>query len=154
MTREIRRVIADWEHPRKVYQGYFDDYTEELRDIPMIDESVQDAWDRFCQEYQSYVESNPEVVEKYKGYFQRVLPPDPEHYRPQWRKEDMTWYQMYEIVSDEGEGVPITPPFATQQELIDYLMGNGDFRDQSRIHDPRVIECKWSRSATEKIVLG
>lgn len=54
-------------------------------------------------------------------------PPDPTYYRP-WRDEEATWFQVWETVS---EGTPVTPPFATREELVDYLVKN-DFWDQRR----------------------
>jgi len=57
----------------------------------------------------------------------------------------MTWFQAYETVS---EGTPVTPPFATQEELIDYLATRGDFWDQHRGEGP------WPRENARKFVLG
>lgn len=56
------------------------------------------------------------------------MPPEREYYRS-WKDEDATWFQVWETVS---EGTPVTPPFATKEELIDYLVANGDFWDQKR----------------------
>ena len=70
-------------------------------------------------------------------------PPEPEFYRPKWKKEEMTWFQMYETVS---EGTPVTPPFATKAELVDYLVENGDFWDKIRGHGG------WQRANAEKFV--
>ena len=80
-------------------------------------------------------------------------PPDVEYYRPPWSKEEATWYQVYETVS---EGTPVTPPFETQQELIDYLVKNGDFWDQKRREEGKFdLDCQpWSREQAEKFVLG
>jgi hypothetical protein len=62
-------------------------------------------------------------------------PPDPNYYRSAFLEEP-TWYQVYETVS---EGTPVSPPFAIKDELIDYLVKNGDFWDQRRGHGA------WSR---------
>jgi nuclear transport factor 2 (NTF2) superfamily protein len=55
-------------------------------------------------------------------------PPDCRYCRP-WKDEEATWFQVWETVS---EGTPVTPPFATKEELIQYLADNGDFWDQRR----------------------
>lgn len=64
--------------------------------------------------------------------------------------EQPTWYQVYETVSD---GTPVTPPFATTQELIEYLVQYGDFWDQHRgdggwirAYAERFVESEWSPS--------
>ena len=71
-------------------------------------------------------------------------PPDREYYRP-YKDEDATWFQVYETVS---EGTPVTPPFATEEDLIDYLTKNGDFWDQKRGDKP------YSREQYQKFVYG
>lgn len=58
-------------------------------------------------------------------------PPDRAYYRP-WKDKEATWFQVWETVS---EGTPITPPFATKEELIDYLVEQGDFWQQKRWAD-------------------
>lgn len=80
-------------------------------------------------------------------------PPDPEYYRPDWKPEDCTWWQVWETVS---EGTPVTPPFATKDELVDYLVANGDFWDQSRRREGcTTMNCEpWSRKAAESFVHG
>jgi hypothetical protein len=58
-------------------------------------------------------------------------PPDRAYYRP-WRDDEATWFQLWQNVS---EGSPVSPPFATEEELIQYLAANGDFWDQKREKD-------------------
>jgi len=60
-------------------------------------------------------------------------PDDPEYYSP-FTAEEATWFQLFETVS---EGTPVSPPFATEEELAEYLAKNGDFWDQHR------GECGW-----------
>lgn len=70
------------------------------------------------------------------------MPPDPKYYRP-YREEDATWYQVWETVT---EGTPVTPPFATREELVDYLVKYGDEWDQKRGNGG------YSRAAAEAFV--
>jgi hypothetical protein len=67
--------------------------------------------------------------------------------------QEMTWYQVYETVS---EGTPVTPPFETQSELVEYLVANGDFWDQRcRKEGSSIMECApWSRKQAEAFVYG
>lgn len=48
-------------------------------------------------------------------------------FRPDWPAGAATWYQAYETVS---EGTPISPPFATEDELIEWLSTHADFWNQ------------------------
>lgn len=66
-------------------------------------------------------------------------------YRP-WKDEEATWIQVWQTVS---EGSPTTPPFATAEELIEYLTLNGQLyngRDMGLNLGP------WSRAAAEGFV--
>ena len=139
MGREIRRVPANWEHPKQ--ERYGDD-----RYQPMHDERFEDAvkewkdgfaaWER--GERPSYYTREEECeFWEYEGD-----PPEREYYRP-YTDEEATWWQVYETVS---EGTPVSPPFATPDELIEYLATRGDFWDQKRGDGP------WNRAAAERFV--
>ena len=58
---------------------------------------------------------------------------------------------MYETVS---EGTPVTPPFATKEELVEYLIEHGDFWDQKRRKEGNTImPCDpWTREQAETFV--
>jgi len=75
-------------------------------------------------------------------------PPDREYYRPEWTSEP-THYQVYETVS---EGTPVTPHFATKEELINYLVEFGDEWDQSRTREGRQQSSGWPRKNAEDFV--
>jgi hypothetical protein len=83
-------------------------------------------------------------------------PPDRAYYQP-WKDEDATWFQVWETVS---EGTPVTPPFETKGELIDYLVANGDFWDQDRRRQRAAgrdicMNCDpWTRQQAEAFVNG
>lgn len=59
--------------------------------------------------------------EEYEGN----APTPGESFRPEFTEEP-TWYQVYENVS---EGCPITPPFETKEEMVEYLIEVGDSWD-------------------------
>lgn len=71
------------------------------------------------------------------------MPPKEEYYRPSWKEGEATWLQVYETVS---EGTPVTPSFATPEELVQYLATKGDFWDQRRGDAP------WGRANAEAFV--
>lgn len=147
MGREIRMVIPNWEHPKRTKFNPFKTREEESYQ-PLHDKSYQQAAAEWRKEFaewesgerQAYLAENGEDYEywDYNG-----MPPDKEYYRPDWKPEEMTWFQIYETVS---EGTPVTPPFATKQELVDYLVANGDFWDQQR------GDGGWSRENAERFV--
>lgn len=144
MGREIRMVPPNWEHPKKerwdMRTGrYVMDYT------PMYDEPFAPKMREWYAAWEAWERGErPEGSEKCANFWDwDGGPPDPEYYRPDWKEGEATWVQVYQTVS---EGSPVTPPFATREELIDYLADNGDFWDQSRGDGP------WERKNAESFV--
>ena len=126
MGREIRRVPPNWEHPRYTEQDATSEYrVGELR--PLCDETYEDARAEWLEGLEQWLAgTHPEHREFSEewDYWEWVGdPPQRDMYRPVF-EEEPTWYQVYETVS---EGSPVTPPFATKQELVDYLCTHGDF---------------------------
>jgi len=119
MGRELRMVPPNWEHPKKcdgrTYEPLFDGFENILAEFEkdIKEKGLRKTVEHWCEG------PNPECYVEYK-------------------EEDATWYQLYENVS---EGTPITPPFETKEELVDYLVENGDFWEYS-----------WDREAAENIV--
>jgi len=138
MGREIRRVPPGWEHPRQKcehspWMGGCDEARESggycfkplhnktWEEAMRVYEAEKAKWE--AGDFPSYTseESRKLSYEAYDG-----PPPDPEYYRPAYTSEP-THYQVYETVS---EGTPVTPVFATEEELITYLAEKGTFWDQ------------------------
>ena len=142
MGREVRRVPADWEHP-KDYQGNLQ---------PMFDEPFNSAMQGWIESSKQWLrgeylgqsdgkDGNPtyEAFAEWHG-----APPDPAYYRPDWQTAP-THYQWYENVS---EGTPLSPPFANKAQLVDFIVENGD-----PVHGPitrgqaeKFVEDKWAPS--------
>ena len=145
MGREIRRVPPNWQHPlserqngregrQPMYDKMFDErFAEWLADFDRIRSGELNDIERECYPLGLADWLNDEG-----------LPPDPKYYRP-WKDEDATWYQVWETVS---EGTPVSPPFATEEELISYLAENGDEWDQKR------GDRAWGRQQAERFVKG
>lgn len=155
MGREIRRVPPNWEHPRREcrHSPWAGGCDEAKRNggrcrQPLFDRSFAEAarkwkedfaaWER--GERPSYCSAESRTLEFWEWDGD---PPDRAFYRPEWTDEERTWLQVYETVS---EGTPVTPPFATTEELIDYLATRGDFWDQGRGDGP------WARTHAESFV--
>lgn len=151
MGREVRRVPASWEHPKREHR----DRTDYL---PMHNENFHAAaqeWIASCQLWAAG--KHPDQL-KYKDrgtpkYFWQwtTNPPAEEFYLPYDPTDRAlcSHYQVYETVS---EGTPVTPAFATPEELVDYLCTEGDFWEQQRArHNKRPVQ-PYSREAAEQFV--
>ena len=154
MGREIRMVPPNWDHP-KVMRSYG---REEFQ--PMHDECFEDAAKQWKDEFVKWESGGRAAAgEDYataEFWEYHGSPPDREYYRP-WKDEEATWYQLWETVS---EGTPVSPPFATKDELIEYLVANGDYWDQQRREDIKAgrycgMNCDpWPREVAERFVHG
>ncbi len=157
MGRELRRVPPNWKHPKKNNRTW----KTEMVYQPMFDEPYIDNITEWIKNHQLWLRGeHPDQKDKdwdtskYKFYAEYDGgPPDINYYRPDWEKEEMTWYQVYETVS---EGTPVSPPFEKPEELIEYLVENGDFWDQKRREEgTSSMPCApWTRKQAESFVLG
>jgi len=118
MGREVRRVPANWQHP------------ENDRDYqPMHDRDYESAITEWIESHQLWLQGkHPSQLEypaetaelKYFAQWDGNAP-DIEYYRPKWKNEERTHYQMYETCS---EGTPISPVMADPKELAQWLADN------------------------------
>lgn len=163
MGREIRRVPPHWQHPQVEKYNSFK-HTYETGYKPLHDETCQQAWDEWQTAFSKWLNGDHDDIilkcgaadypkdEPYLAFCSwHGKPPNPDYYRPTWKEGEATWWQAYETVS---EGTPVTPPFATQDELIDYLVANGDFWDQRRRREGGSdMHCEpWPRENAERFV--
>lgn len=146
MGREIRRVPPNWEHPRKRNGEY-----ESLYDGSLYQEMSKEwhesylLWVKGIHHYQLTYRDNSH---KFKYFFEYDMPPNKEEYTDVNPKE-CSWYQVYQTVS---EGYPVTPPFATQEELINYLVEKGDFWMQKEFDLGEINKRGYDRKAAEQFV--
>lgn len=117
MAREVRRVPANWEHPKD----------EQGRHVPLYDganfDAKRNAWD---EEHAMWNEGKmrdfdgPDWIEKpaecetleFEDY--DVPRPVKADYMPVWSEDEATYYQMYSTTS---EGTPVSEPKASPEEL-------------------------------------
>jgi hypothetical protein len=122
MGREVRKVPANWEHPKdsngkfiplmddfhrceyEWYRGYFYwangmiwDYGKKTF-IPRRETTANETYAEYCGER-----------------------PKQEDYMPDWPEKERTHYQMYE---DCTEGTPISPVMETPEKLAHWLADN------------------------------
>jgi hypothetical protein len=113
MGREIREVPLNWNHPKDARGQYVPNHCYVLTAemrAEYVDDEGNDEW-------------KEEWAESYLA--------EP------WPADAAMGFALYENVS---EGTPITPTFATRQDLADYLVANGDFWGN-----------RWSRAAADGI---
>lgn len=113
----------NWEHPKK--EGYEDRYQ------PMYETSYEVRADEWMSECLLWAQGiHPYQKAEYKYFWDyEGSPPDKDYYAPNWTDEEKDGYAVYETVS---EGTPVSPIFATTEELAQYLAENGDYWDQRR----------------------
>ena len=131
MGREVRKVPPNWEHPNNGY-GHLQ---------PMYDRTYDEAateWMKEFDEFRADPKQQASALESDCKYYWdwSSMPPDKKYYRP-YSAESATWFQLWETVS---EGTPVSPPFATADELAQYLAVNGDDWDRKRGHGGWGIE--------------
>jgi hypothetical protein len=122
MSREVRRVPADWKHPERSpgrYEPMFEGN-------PTLDEDIE-QWHKDNELWKAGkhpAQHDPkcpsaarcENFEDWDGG-----PPDPDRYMPFWPLEQRTHYQMYETTT---EGTPISPVMSNPEELAHWLADN------------------------------
>lgn len=166
MGREIRMVPPNWDHPRDargeykpMLRGRFEDEARGWKEgfakweaglRPGFDPETKDeVWQPKAG--WSYADIYADQPDQEWWEYHGGPPSDREMYRP-WADAEATWVQVWETVS---EGTPVTPPFATRAELVDYLAAHGDFWDQARRREGRgsgFDNGPWKRENAEKFV--
>jgi len=97
MSREVRMVPANWEHPKDEKGNFIPLLSSFSYNEEEIKEGLRDGW----------------------------LKDEPPHYgcnvMPDWPEAERTHYQMYESTS---EGTPISPVMETPEDLARWLADN------------------------------
>lgn len=149
MSREVRRVPANWEHPK--------DEREHL--IPLLGGSFKERaakWDEEAEQWNKgfYRLSGDEWKSKgsdqtgtYEDGWGGSRPKEHE-YMPDWPESERTHYQMYESTS---EGTPISPVMETPEALARWLADNNAsaFADMGATYEQwlATINRGWAVSA-------
>lgn len=148
MGRKVRMVPSTWEHPKK--NGKF---------IPLLngpfapdlanwaEEALQ--WDNGFRRNYSDNTFAPRTSDETGTYAEWAGEcPRQEDYMPEWSADVATFLMMYETTT---EGTPISPAFATPEELAHWLADTGAsaFGDMTASYDAWLATCKrgWAVSA-------
>lgn len=144
MGREVRRVPANWKHPKNAHGQFiplFDghDYAEWAKEW---DEGAA-KWAR--REFPKYASENDRKM-TYTAW--AGFRPNKKAFMPDWPETERTHYMMYETTT---EGTPISPAFATQEALAQWLADTGAsaFGDSTASYDAwlRVAKGVYAPSA-------
>lgn len=140
MSREIRRVPQNWDHPKNDKNQFvpmLNDYISYLesykKDVDRFVEKMTEIIQKGRCKFNSYDFNDPYELYDYLTEDDQQTPPDIRDFMPTGN-----CYQLFETVSD---GTPITPPFKEKQELVYWLTNNRDFWGN-----------KWSEEGAKDIV--
>lgn len=125
MSREVRKVAVDWQHPKldhKLFVPLLNGAWFE-RDLRRYEEN-KSMWDRGMVRDTAnndwITRGEAGVCEScFYSYYGDV--PDALDYMPQWAPEDATHYMLYET---NTRGTPLTPAFARRDELAAWCVEN------------------------------
>lgn len=126
--REIRRVPSDWKHPLRDGETWTTFPGPHARFQPQheAEKPYVELLREYLAEYEKWERGerpdtdNARACTHYHEY--AGGPPNPDFYSPYWPAEQRTHYQMYECTS---EGTPISPVFATPEEVARWCVDNG-----------------------------
>ncbi len=128
MSRGVRKVPANWEHPKNE-QGYY---------IPLHGGSFSKCaarWDeeaaqwkkgfrRHCMDDNKWEPKTADMTQTFAVW--RGKRPDEKDYMPDWSDAERTHYQMYEYVT---KGTPISPVKESPEALAHWLTDNNASAD-------------------------
>lgn len=125
MSREIRAVAPGWQHPRD--PGTYSDGSPRYRGLYKASELQTDL---------AVFEENPD---KFDG-----VEPNPSQYMPELKEGTAYGWQMYETVS---EGTPVSPIFATKDELAEWLSSPAAGRERVSVESAaKFVKDGWAPS--------
>lgn len=154
MGREVRMVPPDWQHPTEFVRGWRTNQPE-LRFKPLLDsdfaaahaewQNEKEAWDR--GERPQSADEGTTFEDWYGGE------PQAAHYMPAFAPGTATHLMMYE---DTSEGTPISPAFATPEELARWLADNNasSFADQGATYEQWLRVCQGGYAPSAIITNG
>lgn len=127
MGREIRKVPSDWAHPKIKERRYIGDNFE-VESVetdhykPLYDKDYETAAQAWIAEFDQWrVGTHPNQRDYY--FWDYDSPPSQDTCRKRkWTTEEATCYQIYETVT---EGTPVSPVFASLDELAEWCVAQG-----------------------------
>lgn len=117
MGREVRRVPANWQHPKNEFGAFRPMYYSGFEERADEWDEENAKWNR--GEFPKHADAEDKLLtyEQWGGDRPRKC-----DYMPAWTEAERTHFMMYE---DTSEGTPISPAFATPEELARWLADTG-----------------------------
>lgn len=145
MGREIRKVPANWEHPKKDNGGY----------QPLYKEYYEDAFNEWLDNHNKWADGthadlkeHPEYKSDYPFYaMYGGNPPDVEYYQTRkYNEDELTHIQLYENTS---EGTPLSPVFRADEfeNLCEWAAENA-----STFADHKASKEDWMKMLSDGLV--
>lgn len=151
MGREIRRVPANWEHPKNAAGHYVPLHDGFNKRLAAWDEENTKWQEGLRRDYGDDKDTWVPVDAKYIGTPFSEWDgerPDQKDYMPDWPEAERTHIQMYETCT---EGTPISPVCATPEECARWLADNeaSAFGHMTATYEQWLATCKrgWAPSA-------
>ena len=120
MSREVRMVPGGWKHPKDENGNHVPLLTDFRQSLAEWEEGKRQWALGFRSDYNGGWK--PKEADETMSWEDWDGPrPEARHYMPEWPPEQRTHWCMYETTS---EGTPISPVFATPQELARWLTDN------------------------------
>ena len=144
MSREVRRVPPDWNHPKDARGKYI---PLESGYIEYLHGKAQ--WERgFVSDYKGGWK--PKDTEQNYSYEKYAGEKRAEEHMPVWPESVCTHFQMYETTT---EGTPLSPPLPSAEELAHWLADNGAsaFGDRNATYEQwlATIKRSWAPSGVD-----
>ena len=119
MGREVRKVPADWQHPKDEHTGRYKPMFDGRGFAERLREWNEENAKWSSGEFPDYAseESKKLTYSEWNGDQPKTC-----EYMPDWPESERTHYMMYE---DTSEGTPISPAFETPEELARWLTDTG-----------------------------
>jgi hypothetical protein len=124
MSREVRKVAVDWQHPKLNAMLFVPllDGAKFSKDLQRYEEDrrmwtlgqVRDPLDQTAWISRGEAGLTQSCFDTFYG-----APPASDEYMPLWDTNEATHYMLYET---QTRGTPLTPAFATQDELAQWCV--------------------------------
>ncbi len=125
MGREVRRVPANWEHPKNADGRYIPLHCGGFSERIAEWDKGAEMWSQgkrldYSQDGEVYRDIESKYSETSYAEFDGKRPVESD-YMPDWPESERTHWQMYESTS---EGTPISPVMETPEQLAHWLADN------------------------------
>lgn len=124
MSKQLRRVPANWEHPKDAEGIYIPLHGKSFRQATMDWDEQVSQWEKGFRHAligDGWEPKTADMTGSFSEWDGGERPEEKETYMPDWSADERTHYQMYEHVT---EGTPISPVMESPEALARWLADN------------------------------